>query len=513
MEKNYTRNLRKNYDYILENLVGKRKNLNLTGGGTVIDLKNTQTELLKTLNNIETAKETSAKNISNSNNNKSLSVILSSLDSELQKLNEKFKDNKYISSDKSLFNNLPQFDQFLNDVSGSNINFTYKNDYKINPLLKLNFQNINKVDSLLKETGKLLNFKERNEKISINPIEKLEPSHIEIIDNFKERDEFINLENIDKLKPNIKDIDLDENIYKNNFSVTNDYIFENYNSTKQFLDSIEHELIYLGKIMNDLKVRITYFKNEMNPINIKENVDKFIKIEKIDFPEMEIINGLDYEIKFTDSFPDKNIYIKNILLDNDEIYTNEAFIQKIYEQNGSGENLNDYFNLAIKYTELLKKRKIIKELTQVIEEYNLIYIQYYYYQFFILKNINKFNISRSDKGEHIIYQSLTIKSILTYWKILYNLNEIISKPEDIFSDINSRRQSVHSIFFFRYYYIIKNLLVFFSSIKELYEKGTYDETYGINLFKYSNTIEISKYILLFNFCYNILLNYEESFCK
>ena len=116
---------------------------------------------------------------------------------------------------------------------------------------------------------------------------------------------------------------MDVNVYKNKLGLTNEYIFENYNSTKKFLNSVEHELIYLGKITKDLKVRILYFKNEMTPIKIKETVNNFIKIEKINLPEIEIIDGLDYEIKFKDTFSDKKIIMKNILLDNDEIYTNE----------------------------------------------------------------------------------------------------------------------------------------------------------------------------------------------
>ena len=40
MEKKYTRNLRKKYDYILEHLVGKKKIINKQiGGNTIVDLK------------------------------------------------------------------------------------------------------------------------------------------------------------------------------------------------------------------------------------------------------------------------------------------------------------------------------------------------------------------------------------------------------------------------------------------------------------------------------------------
>lgn len=548
MKKNNTRNLKKSDDYILENLVGKRKIKIQLGGTTTVDLKKTQNELLKTLKNIPTIKDSG-----HSNNNKSLGKILSSLDNELQKLNNNFtniKTNKYVSSNE--MPELSEFDKFINDISGANINFTYKNDYKINPLLKLNFQNIEKVDLLLKELEETVNFKERAERISLNNVNKLNTDELKKLSNFKERLEKLSLDNIDKLKVNNdlnnfkeriekisinsiekmkpdtdiynfkeriesinleninnltpdsnSSLELDASIYENKLNITNDYMFQNFNYTKEFINSIENELTYIEKIVKDLKVRITYFKNEMNPIKIKEEVTKFIKIEKIDILEFETVTGLDHDVKFNEAhLIDKEITIKNnkYSMSNEEIFTNENFLI----QSGSGKNLNDFFDIAMKYNELLKKRKIIIELKQVVEEYNLIYIQYYYYQLFIIKNINRF------KGENQIYQILNKQSLLTYWNILNKLNDIISKPEDIFSDINSRQRNVHSIFFFRYYHVIKILFVFFNNMKEIWEKNNYDETYKINLY---DSKEIAKYIIIFNFSYKILLKYKNEFLQ
>ena len=548
MKKNNTRNLKKSDDYILENLVGKRNRQIQLGGTTTVDLKKTQSELLKSLKNIEPVKSPG-----HSNNNKSLAKILSSLDSKLQELNNNFtniKTNKYVSTNE--MPELSEFDKFINDISGANINFTYKNDYKINPLLKLNFQNIEKVNLLLKELEKVVNFKEREEKISLNNVNKLNPDELKQLSNFKERLEKLSLDNIDKLKvtndlTNFKEriekisinsiekikpdtdmydfkertefinleninnltpdsdssLELDASIYENKLQITNDYMFQNSNYTKEFINRIENELVYIEKIVKDLKIRIIYFKNEMNPIKIKEEVTKFIKIEKIDIPEFETVTGLDHDIKFNQvNLIDKEITIKNnkYSMSNEEIFTNEEFLI----QSGSGEKLNDFFNVAMKYNELLKKRKIIIELKQVIEEYNLIYIQYYYYQLFIIKNINRF------KGENKIYQILNKKSLLTYLNILNKLNDIILKPEDIFSDINSRQRNVHSIFFFRYYHVIKILFVFFNTIKEVWEKNNYDETYKINFY---DSKEMAKYIIIFNFSYKILLKYEDEFLQ
>jgi len=548
MKKNNTRNLKKSDNYILENLVEKRKLKIQLGGTTTVDLKKTQSELLKSLKNIPTIKDSG-----NSNNNESLGKILLSLDSELQKLNNNFtniKTNKYVSSNE--MPELSEFDKFINDISGANINFTYKNNYKVNPLLKLNFQNIENINLLLKELEQIVNFKEREEKISLNNVYKLNPDELKKLSNFKERLEKLSLDNIDKLKvsndlnnfkeriekisinsiekikpdtdiynfkeriesinleninnltPNSNSsLELDASIYENKLKITDDYMVQNFNYKKEFINRIENELIYIEKIVKDLKVRITYFKNEMNPNKIKAEVTRFIKIEKIDIPEFETVTGLNNNLKFNEiHLIDKEITIKNnkYSMSNEEIFTNEEFLI----QSGSGEILNDYFNVAMKYNELLKKRKIIIELKQVIEEYNLIYIQYYYYQLFIIKNINRF------KGENKIYQILNKNSLLTYTNILNKLNDIILKPEDIFSDINSRQRNVHSIFFFRYYHVIKILFVFFNTIKEVWEKNNYNETYKINLY---DSKELAKYIIIFNFSYKILLKYKDQFLQ
>jgi hypothetical protein len=612
---NFKRKLKNINEVILDNLIKKNYLHNNQKGGnvnTTVELKQTQSHLLKTLKQINNVSVPNA-SIFNSS--------FDELNKELKNMNDKFlilNSNKYVTSDtKSIFNDFSNFDKVLNDVSGSKIDISYKNDHKISTPLKLNVESLNKIDSLLNEIGKLLDFKEREEKISVNQINKLDvhklepikdfiertekidlskvnfntlkPGEMKSLDNFQERTEKINLtkisnlqaqkdkidfaerketidlQKIEKLTPinlgsnifdfterkeqidikNILDLnpetsssslDLDVNLYENKLIVSQEYIDKNYDIIHSKVISIMKEFDILEKILVNIQARISYLKLEFNTAKIKDITKKLIVIEENDEDEFEIIDGLDTFITIPKiSFENKFIIVEDrkYPLNSDPMYTQPEFVETIYNQLGGtiynqlggtiynqlGGTMNKYFHVAMKYNEILKRRTVIIKIKRTIEEYNILYIQFYYYQFFLLHNVNKFYTNSVEtKGKLPIYKSLTYNTVEQFWKILYRLNEVINDPTTLFTNINSRERTVHSIFYFRYYIIIKILFEFFRTIKETWDKNK-DRKYKVNLFKYDISEEnqeikdLTKCIVIFNVSYPIFVNYGNTFMR
>jgi len=594
---NFKRKIKNINEVILDNLIKKKYLHNIQRGGninTTVELKKTQSHLLKTLKEIDNVKVPNASIFNNS---------FDELNNELQKINDKFlimNSNKYVKSEaKSILNEFTNFDKVLNDISGGVIEMSYKNDHKITTPLTLKVDSLNKVDSLINEIGKLLDFKEREEKVSVNKIEKIDvkklepmkdfiertekinlakfneltPEQMKSLDNFEERKETVNLRNIKNLKtsnipldfeerkeqvdlktfskltpvaPGNKifdyterkekvdlknildlnpetsssDINFDVKIYENKLRLSQEYVDKNYDKINAKIEKIVKEFDLLEQILTNIEARISYFKLEFNTKKIKDLIE-LIVIEDIEENDLEPIDGLDELIDIPKvSFTNKSIMVNNrkYPLDSDPIYTQPEFIETLYNQTAG--NMDKYFYIAMKYNEILKRKGIIYKLKKAIEEYNVLYIQYYYYQFYMLNNVNKFYSGLPNNGGKLpIYQNLNYKTVESFWKILYRLNEVISEPISIFSDINSRERTVHSIFYFRYFIIIKILFEFFNSIKELWDKKNIDKNYKVNLFKYDlsknnqQMKDLTRCIVIFNLSYNIFLNYGQVFMK
>jgi len=155
MEKKYSRILKKNNnsDYILNSLI--KKDIKQNGGNDSVTLKKTQGGLLKALKSLTDIKIEPNSFLQNS---------LDSLNKGLFKIktNLGYTDNyKKDNADYTKFtNNLNNFDKFLNDISGGEIKLQYKNDYKMNPLLKVNLKSLEEINMLFNE---IADFKVREE--------------------------------------------------------------------------------------------------------------------------------------------------------------------------------------------------------------------------------------------------------------------------------------------------------------------------------------------------------------
>lgn len=492
MENNFKRKIKNINEVILDNLIIKKNSshtknkntfTNQKGGffKTTVDLKKTQSELLKTIKNFEDIKipKTPA-----------VKYTFDDINKELTKISKHFlflSNNKFIESKPEVFfDGFTNFDKLMNDISGGKIENGYDNNHKLATPLKLNLDSLN---FLVDDIDDLINFKERTEKISIQKI----------------------------LEKQIPQMDIDTDQFINKLKQSSSYIEKNYETIQTRIKKILDEFKLIEKILVNIERRIAFFKLEFDTNKIRDIVERQIIIEEIEEEEFEELNGLDELIEIPKvSFQNKFIVIngKKYELDSDAIYTNPEFVDIIHNQTGG--SIDKYIEIAIKYKHIIKKRELIPRLQKKVEEYNIIYIQYYYYQFYILNNVNKFYTGNKEtQGILPIYKNLTYTSVETFWKILYKLNEVIDNPKEIFSDIDSRERTVHAVFYFKYFIIIKILFEFFNTIKKVWDNKKLDKKYKVNLLDYDEkeNKDIIKYILLFNLSYAVFVNYSNAFMR
>jgi hypothetical protein len=336
--------------------------------------------------------------------------------------------------------------------------------------------------------------------------------------NFEEFDTKIKIDNILGIKSDINpdDFKIDYDINKEE---TYKYIDKNYNIIDSKIASIEKELVYFARINKDLQIRIRYFNMEMDETKIKKMVDQFLIIQETNQLEIEKVDGFDEKFKIP-VLPeeDTKVILKgkvHDLTDND-YYGDAQFIENVFKQKtdlyqmgglSQKNGYEKYIEVSLRYNKLIKERQIINELRKTIDEYNLIYIQNYYYQLYILQNINKFH-----KNKREIYKFISKSSVLDFLEILDRINDIISTPDKLFTEIESRQRTVHMIFFYRYYIVIKILFNFLKSVKTLWDDKNINPNYKINVLIHDNQV-IQKYLIIFNLFYPIIAKYGLLFIK
>jgi hypothetical protein len=358
-----------------------------------------------------------------------------------------------------------------------------------------------------------ITFNERTKKINIGKIKDINTNIGDIKDKPIEQFE-VNLDKIKKLDTSIflKEIDLDKDRFEKEISIPKKYIEDNYELIKQRMETVNQELVQIQKLVDLLENRIKYYEGEMNLQKISENAKNYVSIEEIDLAEVEDVDGFEQKIPIIKTdLSNKEVKIDRykILQDDLEEYYNESFIDSIKIQTGG--TVSKYVEISIEYAKLLRKRNLLFKFRETIDKYNVIYIQTYYYQLFVLKNINKF----AEKSKQPIYQIIKKTTFLNFLTILSRLNTVMNNPKEIFNDINSRRGTIHSIFYFKYFIIIKKLTLFLTGIKNLWDEKQYPDTFSINVF--SNEIkpdssqevkDVAINFLLFNLVYPVLLKYQ-----
>lgn len=375
---------------------------------------------------------------------------------------------------------------------------------------KVNIGKISQIDTKMDP----ITYNERTKRVDIGKIKDIKSNMEEIKDKPIEQFE-VNLDKIKRLDTSIflKEIDLDKDRFQKEISIPKKFIDDNYEIIKLRMESVNQELVQIQKIVDLLEDRIEYYEVEMNLKKISENAQNHVSIEELNVPEIEDVDGFNKKIPIVKTdLSNKEIKMDkfNILQEDLEEYYNEAFIDKIRIQQTGG-TVSKYVEISIEYAKLLRRRNLLFKFRETIDKYNVLYIQTYYYQLFVLKNINKF----AEKSKQPIYQIINKPTFLNFLTILNQLNTVINNPKEIFNDINSRRGTIHSIFYFRYFIVIKKLTLFFTGIKNLWDEKQYPDTFSINVF--SNEIkpdssqeikDVAINFLLFNLIYPVLLKYQ-----
>ena len=566
-------------------------------------METTEKELLKTMINLKKTKLPSQEIFKSS---------LDSLSKEIDRVGKIFLDNKnIITEDKSsLQDNLSNFDKFINDVPNVVLDFSsnFNNKIKVEPLLKINIDSLNKIDSVINDLGKIINFEKRNEQVNINPLTKLSIEQNGI--KFNKRNELVNISSLNNIpnetekiifspkkdilkidaiknistennkidftpKKDILKIDAIENIStKNNkidftpkkdilkidaienistennkidFTPNNEKIkldiiknldspllninfnkkeideemeFNNnfFDNNKELIEdrieNVSKEIDFIDKFTKGLKIKIDKIKLEFNNTKIKEIISNLKIIRNISYKEIIEIDGLDvnlesfipriYNKDATIDLNKKKYYLDSLDFDDDN------FIQNLITAEQKipiliGGKLENFISLSKRYEFILNKRKtVIEDFKETINHYNVMFIQYFNYKYFLMKNIQKFYMKKRP-----IYQYLSYYSFQKYLKVLIHLNKIIENPEKIFErTIPLIINNTHTNMYFKHFLVIKVLFTLFNEINNtsLFKPDTY-----IDIFPDMENNQLGIYFLIFNLYYKILDKYTEIF--
>jgi len=583
-----------------KNIVRKIKRYSIQKGGEaddagdILDLKRTQEELLHTLVTLKNSKLPEKERFK-----QNLQNIFKQLDKydDLLKIGKVEKGN----DDELIFNKLSNYDKFLNGVPDTKLDFDHlKMEAPIKPPLKLNVDNLLKLDKIIDSLGKVIDFEPRKETVNIIPISKISNDQTPITFNprnetvgignisklsndlkpisfnprnetvgigsiskisneenpisftprdetvkinpldkikiksetfdFKPRNEKVKLENLIKTK--IDSVSYDINDYKSEMESAKLFVSDNKEKLQKIISLVDKELDIYIKYTEELKKKTVNYKKEFNVEKIKEAVNEIIPIKIIGSEIIEINGGLDtslepiipkiYEKDSEIKLNKKQYYIESIDFDDDNFIDNlidknpdkiDLKILKIRLNLSGGAYLDDFLEISKEYENIIKKRKfVIKDFTDTISEYNTLFIQYFNFKFFLLKNIQKF----FTKTRHI-YQYLSFESVQKYLRTLEHLNKVISERDKmVYSSVSVN--NVHTKMYFKHFLVIKILYHLFDEINKKWEQEKWDKTFMIDLFsaeidKFENKpqVNLSIYLLIFNFYFNTLDKYEEIF--
>ena len=392
------------------------------------------------------------------------------------------------------------------------------------------------IDNISKISGeqKAINFTPRDEKVGVDSISKT------VINNepleFTPRNENVKLENLLKTKISNNSFKLQD--YEKEMDTAKLFISDNKTKIQEIITKVDLELNAYIKIKEKLLKKSLCYKDEFNKIKISEAV-AFITAINVSSNEIIEVDGLNeslepiipkiYEKDVKLTLNKKYYYLDSIDIDDDNFINNlidksqklpinltggSDKILDIRLKMSGGAYLENFIQISKQYENIIRKRKkVISEFIETMNEYNILFIQYFNFKFFILKNIEKFFQTKRK-----IYHYLSYESIQKYLRILTHLNKVISEPDKIFNEIIASINNIHSKMYFKHYLIIKILYNLFDEINKKWDTEKWNKTFMIDLFSYEIAefenipqVNLCMYLLIFNFYYNTLDKYEETF--
>jgi len=382
-----------------------------------------------------------------------------------------------------------------------------------------------------------IEFEPRKEKVGISSIEKFQIK-VDSSDSFefKPRKEQIKLEQL--LKKTIDGMPYSLDDKKKEMDSVKLFISDNKEKLEEIILKVDKELNQYIDITQQLKIKIDFYKKEFNKAKISEAVNDIIADNYNNFEIIEV-DGLEesiesiipkiYEKDTKLTLNKKYYYLESVDFNDDNFITNlidksqklpfeltggSYKILQIRLKMSGGAYIEDFIDISKKYENIIKKRKnVIKDFSETINEYNVLFIQYFNFKFFLLKNIEKYFQTKRK-----IYHYLSYESIQKYLRILKHLDKIISDPDKIFNTLIGSINNIHSKMYFKHFLIIKILYNLFDDINKKWDKEKWDKTFMIDLFSYKilefeniPKVNLCMYLLIFNFYYEILDKYNETF--
>jgi hypothetical protein len=391
----------------------KKSNLNNN------NLVNSQLELLKINNEL--------KNINNKDKELFLKEYQEVLDAikPISKYVDKIKNITIpISIEKnSLFKTTDEVNKLINEDDFNRYEFKYKKLQKNIPLLKLKSINFKPkiVDIFDKKQYKIQDFNNLNAYLDSIPDIKIKDTNLE-----KQLQEKII--KIEKIKNLIKLLIIPLDIKKINNAVQ------------------------LIKIINkDTKNKIILSKKTLDITKINKTIQLIkLKTNKFDEDNKKEIEEI-------------NLFSKKNLDSNLDSKLNSKLNSKLEPFNLEGGDISTYLNNISKKNLIINNLQKLKNLNKIfiktINEFKVYYIQYKYYQLFLIQKLNITNI------ENQITVSLSLDQIFYFYKLFNEKYKIIINPkEEIFNktlDIETKKK--RKKMFLQYYfqiYIIYHFLKF-----------------------------------------------------
>ena len=386
-----------------------------------------------------------------------------------------------IKNDKNeILNKLSLMEQYINDVPDIELDINIGKKKKILPILDLKLPTMANID--------------------ISEIKKYEPI---IEDNLDKK------VNIDKILGSAS-IDMNPSLLKKKLSGPSPPNIVDFNNIKTDITPpkpkvtlkpktiIEKPKMDINKIIIEIRNKNNFLKSQFSEIKIKDAVKNFsVAIESkegddeinignfegsLDTPDIKLplntikIGDIDYELDdntnyITGDFISKKYY--------SEWYNKIS--NKIYKyQTMYGGNILESFQDYTKIEKDYQSSPLINDLKKVIREYNLLYVQFYYYQVFLIKFIQNVYYSK----EYKITKFLTKELLEKYYSIITKMNTIISDPDKyINQETNESIKNINKVLYLKHYIIIKIIYYLLKYITEKWTVKKWEDTNKIQLFK------------------------------
>jgi hypothetical protein len=280
------------------------------------------------------------------------------------------------------------------------------------------------------------------------------------------------------------------------------------------------------EIIQYVKDQIIYFESEVKKDDIKLHVDLYIRavdngfyklnpIEKhkiltsVGTTTNRLCTAVPPPTPITSPFTEIKIGSNKLNISNTD-YLTSTFLTGGAAARFDSRLFETFIQNSNQYIQLKKEGQITVP-SELINKYNVLYVQYLYYQLYIYNNIT----ALLKKKDYYIYNFLTKDLVNKYYLILNNIHNkyIINSSIYVFAPLSSINQKYGYTFFFKHGIIIKILFYFFESIKNKWDEENWDTNYVIDLYQDRLDINIQKYFTIFNIYYDILDKYNEKFLR